>query len=57
MIEELLEKNLIRDFFEQLANRRAADAVAARAVRLGCDLDRSHVVLIAAAATSSSSGG
>jgi sugar diacid utilization regulator len=50
VIEELLEKNLIRDFFEQLANRHAADAADARAARLGCDLDRPHVVLIAAAA-------
>ena len=50
VIEELLEKNLIRDFFEQLANRHAAAAAAGpRAARLGCDLDRPHVVLIAAA--------
>ena len=50
LIEELLEKNLIRDFFEALANRAAIGAVASRAARLGCDLDRPHVVLIAAAA-------
>ena len=50
VIEELLEKNLIRDFFEQLASRHAVDAAALRAARLGCDLDRPHVVLIAAAA-------
>ena len=50
MIEELLEKNLIRDFFEQLANRHAAGGAGARAERLGCDLERPHVVLIAAAA-------
>jgi len=49
VIEELLEKNLIRDFFEQLANCHAADGARARAARLGCDLERPHVVLIAAA--------
>ena len=50
VIEELLEKNLIRDFFEQLANRAAIGGIAPRAARLGCDLERPHVVLIAAAA-------
>jgi sugar diacid utilization regulator len=50
LIEELLEKNVIRDFFEQLASRHAVAAAGARAARLGCDLERPHVVLIAAAA-------
>ena len=50
VIEELLEKNLIRDFFEQLASRHPTGGAGARAERLGCDLDRPHVVLIAAAA-------
>ena len=50
VIEELLEKNLIRDFFEQLASRHASGSLGPRAERLGCDLDRPHVVLIAAAA-------
>jgi len=50
VIEELLEKNLIRDFFEQLASRHMSGGAAGRAERLGCDLDRPHVVLIAAAA-------
>jgi PucR C-terminal helix-turn-helix domain/GGDEF-like domain len=48
VIEELLEKNLIRDFFEQLASRHASGA-GPRAERLGFDVDRPHVVLIAAA--------
>jgi GAF domain-containing protein len=50
LIEELLEKNLIRDFFEQLASRTASAEVGPRAERLGCDLERPHAVLIAAAA-------
>jgi len=50
VIEELLEKNLIRDFFDQLANRHAVGSVDPRAARLGCDLERPHVVAIAAAA-------
>ena len=48
VIEELLEKNLIRDFFEQLASRHTSSAAGPRAERLGCDLERPHVVLIAA---------
>jgi sugar diacid utilization regulator len=50
LIEELLEKNLIRDFFEALASRTASADLGPRAERLGCDLERPHVVLIAAAA-------
>ena len=50
VIEQLLEKNLIRDFFEQLASRRTSTGAGGRAERLGCDLDRPHVVLVAAAA-------
>jgi sugar diacid utilization regulator/putative methionine-R-sulfoxide reductase with GAF domain len=49
VIEELLEKNMIRDFFEALANRHTAAALGPRADRLGCDLDRPHAVAIAAA--------
>lgn len=47
VIEELLEKNLIRDFFESLSSRHTTAAAAPRAQRLGCDLDREHIVLIA----------
>jgi len=50
VIEELLEKNLIRDFFEALASRHAVGTAVQRAARLGCDLERAHVVLIAASA-------
>jgi sugar diacid utilization regulator len=49
VIEELLEKNLIRDFFESLASRHTTAAAARPAARLGCDLDREHIVLIAGA--------
>jgi len=50
VIEELLEKNLIRDFFEALASRHTSAALGPRAERLGTDLERPHAVLIAAAA-------
>jgi GAF domain-containing protein len=48
LIERLTEKNLIKDFFEQLAGGNVLGAVEGRATRLGCDLDRSHLVLAAA---------
>jgi GAF domain-containing protein len=47
LIERLTEKNLIKDFFEQLAGGVALGSLAARAARLGCDLDERHVVVIA----------
>ena len=47
LIERLTEKNLIKDFFEQLAGGRVAGALDARAARLGCDLDASYLVLAA----------
>jgi len=50
VIEELLEKNVIRDFFEALASRHTAAAAGPRAERLGCNLERPHIVLIAGAA-------
>jgi GAF domain-containing protein/sugar diacid utilization regulator len=50
VIEELLEKNVIRDFFEALASRHTAAAAGPRAERLGCNLGRPHTVLIAGAA-------
>jgi sugar diacid utilization regulator len=49
VIEELLEKNLIRDFFESLTSRHTTAAAVRSAARLGCDLDREHIVLIAGA--------
>jgi GAF domain-containing protein len=48
LIERLTEKNLIKDFFEQLAGGNVLGAVEGRAARLGCDLDRSYLVLAAA---------
>ena len=47
LIERLTEKNLIKDFFEQLAGGRALGNLDSRATRLGCDLDRPHLVLAA----------
>ena len=47
VIEQLTEKNLIKDFFEELAGGRARGDLEGRAARLGCDLDQPHVVLIA----------
>jgi GAF domain-containing protein len=47
VIEQLTEKNLIKDFFEELAGRRLRGDLEGRAARLGCDLDQPHVVLIA----------
>jgi GAF domain-containing protein/sugar diacid utilization regulator len=47
VIEELLEKNLIRDFLESLASRHTTAAAVSRAERLGCDLEREHLVLFA----------
>ena len=47
VLERLTEKNLIKDFFEELAARKLGDALEGRAARLGCDLDRPHLVLAA----------
>ncbi|HET9460762.1 MAG TPA: GAF domain-containing protein, partial [Gaiellaceae bacterium] len=47
VIEQLTEKNLIKDFFEELAGGRPRGDLEGRAARLGCDLDQPHVVLIA----------
>jgi GAF domain-containing protein/sugar diacid utilization regulator len=49
LIDRLTEKNLIKDFFEQLAGAtrgRNLD-LEGRAARLGCDLDQRHLVLAA----------
>jgi GAF domain-containing protein len=47
VIEQLTEKNLIKDFFEELAAGRLRGDLEGRAARLGCDLDQPHVVLVA----------
>jgi GAF domain-containing protein len=47
VIEQLTEKNLIKDFFEQLAGGGVLGDLEGRAARLGCDLDQPHVVLVA----------
>jgi sugar diacid utilization regulator len=47
LIERLTEKNLIKDFFEELAGGRISGDLEGRATRLGCDLDAPHVVLVA----------
>jgi sugar diacid utilization regulator len=48
LIERLTEKNLIKDFFEQLAGGNVLGDLEGRAARLGCDLDRRHLVIAAA---------
>ena len=50
LIERLTERNLIKEFFEELAGGRVRGDLTGRATRLGCDLDRPHVVLAAAPA-------
>ena len=47
VIEQLTEKNLIKDFLEELAGGRPRGDLEGRAARLGCDLDQPHVVLVA----------
>ena len=47
VIEQLTEKNLIKDFFEELAGGRPRGDLEGRAARLGCDLELPHVVLVA----------
>jgi GAF domain-containing protein len=47
LIERLTEKNLIKDFFEQLARGEGLPGLEGRAARLGCDLDRRYLVLAA----------
>jgi GAF domain-containing protein len=47
VIEQLTEKNLIKDFFEELSGGRPRGDLEGRAARLGCDLDLPHVVLVA----------
>jgi GAF domain-containing protein len=45
VLERLTEKNLIQDFFEDLAAQRVGEALERRAARLGCDLTKPHVVV------------
>ncbi len=47
VIEQLTEKNLIKDFFEELAGGRPRGDLEGRAARLGCNLALRHVVLVA----------
>jgi GAF domain-containing protein len=47
LIEQLTEKNLIKDFFEELAGGRPRGDLEGRAARLGCDLAQPHLVLMA----------
>lgn len=48
LIERLTEKNLIKDFFEELVRGAGPGDLDVRAARLGCDLDERHLVLVAA---------
>jgi GAF domain-containing protein len=50
LIERLTEKNLIKDFFEELAGGRVVGNLEGRAERLGCDLDAPHLVIAASPA-------
>ncbi len=47
LIARLTEENLIKDFFEELEQGRRGVELEGRATRLGLDLDRAHVVLVA----------
>jgi GAF domain/PucR C-terminal helix-turn-helix domain/GGDEF-like domain len=53
LIERLTEKNRIKDFFEELAGGHAPPGIDGRATRLGVDVDRPHLVLIATPADDS----
>ena len=50
LIERLTEKNLIKDFFEELAGGRALGNLTERAQRLRCDLDARCLVIAASPA-------
>jgi GAF domain-containing protein len=47
LIERLTEKNVIKDFFEELVRGAGPGELDVRAARLGCDLDERHLVLVA----------
>jgi hypothetical protein len=51
LIEHLTEKNLIKDFFEQLAGGPVLGSLDERAASLGCDLEVRHLVLAASPAS------
>src|SRR4051794_27500713 len=51
VLERLTEKNLIKDFFDDLAAQRLGPGLEGRAARLGCDLDQPHVVVAAVRVT------
>jgi GAF domain-containing protein len=51
LIERLAEKNLIKDFFEQLSGGNVLGDLRSRAERLGIDLDEPHLVLFAVPAS------
>jgi GAF domain-containing protein len=51
LIERLAEKNLIKDFFEQLSVGNVLGDLRSRAERLGIDLDEPHLVLLATPAS------
>ena len=46
LIERLTERNLTKDFLDELARGAAAGALDGRAARLGCDLEAPHLVLV-----------
>ena len=50
LIERLTEKNLIKDFFEQLAGGNVLGHLEGRAARLRVDLDQRYIVVAAAPA-------
>lgn len=47
VLERLAEKNLIKDFFEDIAAHRVGASLKGRSARLGCDLGLPHVVIAA----------
>ncbi|HZR96053.1 MAG TPA: GAF domain-containing protein [Gaiellaceae bacterium] len=47
VLERLTEKNLIKDFFEELAARGSLEVLEATAARLGFELERPHLVVAA----------
>ncbi|HEY0416197.1 MAG TPA: helix-turn-helix domain-containing protein [Gaiellaceae bacterium] len=47
VLERLTEKNIIRDFFDDLVAGRGEEMLRAKVARLGVDLSRPHVVLAA----------
>jgi sugar diacid utilization regulator len=47
VLERLTEKNLIKDFFEELAGGHGRGELEGRAARLGSDLTLPHLVLVA----------